>query len=81
MRAPKIDTAPADQLEPAVRAMAAQLFVHAEQGGKVDAVSAIAPAIFSAAISLKRIADRLESATPEVAGGGHFVDARDGGAL
>lgn len=53
----KPDMCPADQLEPEVRAMAAGLQVLLEGGGRVDAVSAVAPAIYSVAISLKRIAD------------------------
>lgn len=58
----KPDRCPADQLEPEVRAMAAGLQVLQEGGGQVDAISAVAPAIYSAAISLKRIADALAMA-------------------
>ena len=36
-------------------------------------------ALVSLAISARRIADRLEAITPELADGGHFMDARDGG--
>lgn len=50
----------AENLEPEVVEMARALNLLAERGGKVDAVSSIAPALFSAAISLKRIADALD---------------------
>jgi hypothetical protein len=53
--------APADRLEPEVVDMANQLQLHLKRGGKVDAVSSIAPAIYSAAISLRRIADALST--------------------
>jgi hypothetical protein len=49
---------PVDLIEEAMRPMAHALEQYANTpGNKVDSVSTIAPAIYSAAISLKRIAD------------------------
>lgn len=59
--------APADLIEPAVVEMANGLHLLLEGGGKVDAVSSVAPAIYSVAISAKRQADALERIADQLA--------------
>lgn len=49
-----------EQLEPGVEAMSSALYGHVLGGGTVDGFSALAPALFSLAVSAKRIADAID---------------------
>lgn len=55
-----------DMLEPSAVPMARDLQALLNRGGRVDGLSAISPAAYSAAVSLKRIADALDAGREQV---------------
>lgn len=71
-------TRPIEQVEPAARDMLTQLHGLASFGGSISDGALVVPYLLSIAVSLKRVADRLELCSDEtnVPGGPSFGEFR-----